>query len=84
MANAIISDANLANAYLSYTNLLNSDLSNTNLTNTDFTGAFLYRTNFSNAKGLTAKQIKKGKDWQNSIYDRDFRKVIDLPENTQK
>ena len=71
--------ANLQGAYLREANLQGVFLGEANLQ-----GAFLGEANLQGAtlvgaKGLTASQVKKAKNWKLAFYDGDFLKKLRLP-----
>jgi len=70
---------------LDYTYLLASDLSKANLSGASITfsnlsRANLSRANFFNAKNLTPRQVKLAQNWEQAIYDEEFRKLLGLPD----
>ncbi|MBW4591479.1 MAG: pentapeptide repeat-containing protein [Brasilonema angustatum HA4187-MV1] len=82
-------NAYLINAYLSNADLSNANLYGANLSNADLRGAYFNSADLSNAdlsgaKNLTPKQVKQAKNWQQAIYDQEFRKELGLPPEKEK
>jgi hypothetical protein len=85
---AYLSKADLSSAYLNDTDLSGAYLNGTNLSNTNFNGAnlsdtYLDNANLSNAdlrgaRNLTPEQVKSARNWQQAIYDEEFRKKLGL------
>ena len=85
---ACLSKADLSSAYLNDTDLSGAYLNGTNLSNTNFNGAnlsdtYLDNANLSNAdlrgaRNLTPEQVKSARNWQQAIYDEEFRKKLGL------
>ena len=87
LSGANLSVANLSNADLNFANLSNTDLSIANLSNTDLSNVNLsciasdakpLCTNFWGAENLTPEQVKSARNWQQAIYDEEFRKKLGL------
>lgn len=86
---ADLSGADLSNANLSFAELSHAKLTNARLNNANFSGAFLFRadlsgadltgTNLQQTEGITTRQIKTAKNWQNALYSPNFRKQLGLP-----
>jgi uncharacterized protein YjbI with pentapeptide repeats len=79
--------ANLTGTNLTGANLTGANLRAANLTGANLTGAelgcykfnsLLFCTNFLGAINLTPEQVKSAKNWQQAIYDEDFRKKLGL------
>lgn len=68
MPRANLSQANLSQANLSQANLEAANLSKANLSGADFQGAY----------GLQPDQVKRANNWQQAIYDEEFRKKLGL------
>ncbi len=75
---ADLSSANLSGAYLSDANLYSANLKGAELGCTMIDG-FEKCTDFRGAKNLTPEQVKKAKNWEKAIYDKEFRKLLGLP-----
>lgn len=90
LRNSDFSDANLSGANLKNTNLSGAtNLNNTNFYKTNLSDANLscwdellngkhICPDFRGAKNLTPQQVKSAKNWQQAIYDKEFRKKLGL------
>ncbi|MBW4626739.1 MAG: pentapeptide repeat-containing protein [Brasilonema octagenarum HA4186-MV1] len=94
LSGANLSYADLSGVLLSSANFSSADLSGAKLSNADLSGANLKDaqlgcleisdreircTDLRDAKNLTPKQVKQAKNWQEAIYDQEFRKKLGLP-----
>ena len=79
--------ADLIGADLSGADLSGADFRRANLSGADFSNANLscisikderHCTNFTGAENLTPEQVKSAKNWQQAIYDEEFRKKLGL------
>ncbi|MBO3464155.1 pentapeptide repeat-containing protein [Aetokthonos hydrillicola CCALA 1050] len=76
--------ANFDGANLNGTKLVNANLYGANFNNAEFgcvksSANQTICTNLTNAKNLTPQQVKQAKNWQQAIYDPEFRKKLGLP-----
>jgi uncharacterized protein YjbI with pentapeptide repeats len=71
-------EANLKGAKLQLANLENANLQGANLENANLKETNLTGANLSGAKNLTIAQVKAAKNWQQAIYDEDFRQKLGL------
>ncbi|MBD0345293.1 MAG: pentapeptide repeat-containing protein [Coleofasciculus sp. Co-bin14] len=71
LQNAFMAKAKLQEANLYGANLYKANLSEVNLTGTNLSGA-----NLTYVYGLTPEQVKSADNWQQAIYDEDFRKKL--------
>jgi uncharacterized protein YjbI with pentapeptide repeats len=70
----LLSDANFSDA-----NLKDANLENANLSCLESDG-IRFCTNFRGAKNLTPEQVKSAENWEEAIYDEEFRKKLGLKE----
>lgn len=70
--------ADLGNADFRYADLRNANLRSADIKNANFGSANLEKTDFRYAKNLTPEQVKSAKNWQQAIYDEEFRKKLGL------
>jgi uncharacterized protein YjbI with pentapeptide repeats/energy-coupling factor transporter ATP-binding protein EcfA2 len=85
-----LSNADLSNADLSNANLFGANLSNADLSGTNLSGAVLWDANLtianlsgadlSGAENLTPEQVKAARNWEEAIYDEEFRRQLGLEE----
>ena len=68
-----------SNARFFDANLTGCNFSNTNLTGAKLLGANLAKSDFSKAIGLSHAEVKESKNWENAIYDPEFRIQLGLP-----
>ena len=66
----------LGSADLSNTNLGNASFNHANFSDTNLIGANLSGANLTYVYGLTPEQVKSADNWQQAIYDEDFRKKL--------
>lgn len=78
LTGADLTGADLRNANLCKANLMDVDLKYANLCEADLTGADLVRANFRGTENLTPEQVKAAKNWEQAIYDDDFRQQLGL------
>ncbi|MBD2770712.1 NACHT domain-containing protein [Iningainema tapete] len=78
LSSAYLSDANLSGANLSRANLSRANLRGADLTGADLTGADLTGADLTGARNLTSKQVKATNNWEQAIYDREFREKLGL------
>jgi len=71
--------AKLQGAKLSEAKLQGAKLSEANLRGAYLDGANLRGATLVGAKGLTASQVKKAKNWKLAFYNKDFLKKLGLP-----
>jgi len=76
---AYLDEANLQGAKLRGANLQGAKLSEANLQGAYLDGANLQGATLVGAKGLTASQVKKAKNWKLAFYSDDFLKKLGLP-----
>ena len=76
---AYLREANLQGAKLSEADLQGAKLSEANLQGAYLDGANLQGAKLVGAKGLTASQVKKAKNWKLAFYSDDFLKKLGLP-----
>ncbi|MDM9582861.1 pentapeptide repeat-containing protein [Nostoc sp. GT001] len=89
---ALLMGANLRSANLSFANLSGADFYNANLKGADLAyqlditdlGNELGVANLSGAKNLTPEQVKSAKNWEQAIYDKEFRAKLGLPPEPMK
>ncbi len=79
LARANLFKASLFRANFSEANLFKVNFSEANLSEANFGSAGLLEANFKGVKNLTPEQIKKAKNWEQAIYDSDFRNQLGLP-----
>lgn len=84
LSNVNLDNANLSDANLTSANLFNADLSSVSLGGANLSGAELhfanlFNANFSSAKNLSIEQIKSARNWQQALYDDEFRSRLGLP-----
>ncbi len=72
-------EANLQGAFLVEAKLQGAKLSEANLRGAYLDGANLRGATLVGAKGLTASQVKKAKNWKLAFYNKDFLKKLGLP-----
>jgi hypothetical protein len=65
---------NFSNALLLETHFCGAILSRANLS-----GATLWKADFRGVKALTPHEVKSAQNWEEAIYDEDFRKELGLP-----
>uniref|UniRef100_UPI0011777061 NACHT domain-containing protein n=1 Tax=Calothrix rhizosoleniae TaxID=888997 RepID=UPI0011777061 len=85
LIDAFLCGADLSDAYFGDANLSVADLSGALFSNADLNGAYLLGANLSganlsHAKNLTPKRVKTAKNWEQAIYDPEFRQQLGLPE----
>ncbi|HEY9847927.1 MAG TPA: pentapeptide repeat-containing protein [Leptolyngbyaceae cyanobacterium] len=82
LRDADLRDANLRDANLCHVNFRNANLLNVNFSGADFSycdgDGIRFYTDFRSAKNLTPEQVKSAKNWQQAIYDEEFRKKLGL------
>jgi uncharacterized protein YjbI with pentapeptide repeats len=71
-------EANLKGAKLQLANLENAKLQGANLENANLKETNLTGANLRDVKNLTIEQVKAAKNWQQAIYDEDFRQKLGL------
>jgi len=76
---AFLDEANLKGAKLRGANLQGAKLSEAKLQGAYLDGANLRGATLVGAKGLTASQVKKAKNWKLAFYSDDFLKKLGLP-----
>ncbi len=76
---ANLDGANLQGADLTEANLQGAVLLWANLQGANLDGANLQGATLVGAKGLTASQVKKAKNWKLAFYSDDFLKKLRLP-----
>ncbi len=76
---ADLSKANLQEAILRGANLQGANLTEANLQKAILYEANLHGATLIGAKGLTASQVKKAKNWDLSFYSVDLLKTLGLP-----
>ncbi|MCC5630419.1 pentapeptide repeat-containing protein [Nostoc sphaeroides CHAB 2801] len=79
-----VEKTNLSGAYLSGANLSFANLSFAYIYNANLNGASLMSSNLSGAKNLTPEQVKSAKNWEQAIYDKEFRTKLGLPPEPMK
>jgi uncharacterized protein YjbI with pentapeptide repeats len=87
LCKAYLYKANFTKAKLMDTNFSNADLSLANLSEANLNGSILentnlFKTNLISTKGLIPDQIKRAKNWENAIYNNEFRTVLGLSLDT--
>jgi uncharacterized protein YjbI with pentapeptide repeats len=73
LQNANLEEIKNADLDLHGANLQGANLDGARIKNVDISGA-----NFSSAKNITVEQIKEAKNWEQAIYDNDFRQALGL------
>lgn len=69
----------MSGARLNVAKLDGNDLRDANLRDVDFTQSSVDRTDFRHAKNLTTEQIKLAENWEEAVYDEEFRAKLGLP-----
>ncbi len=77
-------EANLQEAYLGEANLQEANLYEANLQEAYLVEANLQEATLVGAKGLTASQVKKAKNWKLAFYSDDSLKKLDLKPDHNK
>ena len=73
LENTYLVEANMSLANLSKANLQYAKLEKANLQDADISGA-----DFEKTYGLNPDQVKRAKNWEQAIYDEEFRKKLGL------
>lgn len=64
---------------LSKSCLVQTDLRRTDLSEANLSEANLSRANLIGAVGLRQEQVKQAKNWEQALYDDNFREQLGLP-----
>jgi uncharacterized protein YjbI with pentapeptide repeats len=81
---ADLSNTNMKGANLEYSRLIGADLKRAELNfaklhGADLRDAYLGGADLRRAKGLKPEQVKEALNWEEAIYNEDFRKELGLP-----
>ncbi|MEH1947273.1 MAG: pentapeptide repeat-containing protein [Nostoc sp.] len=74
-----LTDVDMSGAILKFAKLDGNDLRGANLRDVDFTQSSVDRTDFRHTKNLTTEQIKLAQNWEEAVYDEEFRAQLGLP-----